>query len=123
MIPGTPSLGDKTDNPQINNDKTSAGNQMSSHMMDMGATLNGDKGQSKTPAPKKLGKIFKEWVIQNDKWQESIYEDESKENIFYPSLTVATSQYPAQPFKNFRYPWEAFADVGFRCAISIGNEN
>ena len=123
MIPGTPSLGEKTDNPQINNDKTSTGNQMSSHMMDMGATLNGDKSQSKTTSPKEPGKIFKEWVIQNDTWQESIYEDESKENIFYPSLTVATSQYPGQPFKNFRYPWEAFADVGFRCAISIGNEN
>jgi len=113
----------EADNPQINSGKALTGSQMHTHMMDMDATVDADKSQSKTPAPKKLGKIFKEWVIQNDKWQESIYEDESKENIFYPSLTVATSQYPAQPFKNFRYPWEAFADVGFRCAVSIGNEN
>jgi len=88
----------------------------------MDATVDADKSQSKTPAPKKLGKIFKEWVIRNDTGQESIYEDNSKENIFYPSLTVATSQYPAQQFKNFRYPWEAFADVGFRCVLSLGND-
>jgi hypothetical protein len=92
---------------------------MHAHMMDMDATVDTDKGQLKTPAHRELGKIFKEWVIRNDTWQKSIYEDESKENIFYPSLTVATSQYPDQPFKNFRYPWEAFADVGFRCAMNL----
>ncbi len=123
MIQGKQFLGEKTDNPQINNGKTSTGSQMHAHMMDMDATFDDDKGQSKTPAPKKPGEIFKEWVIRNDTRQKSIYEDESKENIFYPSLTVATAQYPDHPFKNFRYPWEAFADVGFRCAISIGNEN
>lgn len=123
IIQGKQLLGEKTDNPQINNGNTSTGSQMHTHMMDMNATVDTDKGQSKTPAPKKLGEIFKEWGILNDTRQKSIYEDESKENIFYSSLTVATSQYPDQPFKNFRYPWEAFADVGFRCAISIGNEN
>jgi formylglycine-generating enzyme required for sulfatase activity len=122
MIQGKQFLGEKTDNPQINNGKTSTGSQMHAHMMDMDATFDDDKGQSKTPAPKKLGEIFKEWVIRNDTRQKSIYEDESKENIFYPSLTVATSQYPDQPFKNFRYPWEAFADVGFRCVSNIGDE-
>ena len=92
-------------------------------MMEMDATVDAEKSQSKTPAPNELGDIFKEWVIRNDTKQESIYEDESKENIYYPSLMVATSQYSGQPLKDFRYPWEAFADVGFRCAISIGNEN
>jgi len=123
MIQGQQPLGEKTDNPQINNQKTSVDGQNHAHMMDMGATFDADKGQSTTPAPKKLGEVFKEWVIRNDTWQESIYEDESKENIFYPSLTVTTSQYPGQQFKNFRYPWEAFSDVGFRCAISLGNEH
>jgi len=123
IIPGKQFFGEKTDNPKINNGKTSTGSQMHAHMMDMDTTFDDDKGQPKTLAPKKLGEIFKEWVIRNDTRQKSIYEDESKENIFYPSLTMATSQYPDHPFKNFRYPWEAFADVGFRCAISIGNEN
>ena len=91
-------------------------------MMDMGDTPNTGKDQSKTPSSKELRENFKEWVIRNDMRQESLYEDESKENIFYPSLTVATSQHPAQPFKNFRYPWEAFADVGFRCVLSLGND-
>ncbi|MFZ0483750.1 MAG: bifunctional serine/threonine-protein kinase/formylglycine-generating enzyme family protein [Desulfobacterales bacterium] len=122
MIPSKQPSKNKADNPQINSGKALTGSQMHAHMMDMDATVDADKSQSKTPAPKKLGKIFKEWVIRNDTGQESIYEDKSKENIFYPSLTVATSQYPDQPFKNFRYPWEAFADVGFRCVISIGNE-
>ena len=114
-------LGEKTNNPQITNEKTSTASQNHTHMMDMGDSLNADKNQSKIYASKKLGEIFKEWVIRNDTRQESIYEDESKENIFYPSLTVATSQYPGQQFKNFRYPWEAFSDVGFRCAISLDN--
>jgi len=126
MIPSKQPSENKADNPQINSGKALTGSQIQNRMMDMmkdmGATFDADKGQSKTPAPKKLGKIFKEWVIRNDTGQESIYEDNSKENIFYPSLTVATSQYPAQQFKNFRYPWEAFADVGFRCVLSLGND-
>lgn len=121
MITGEQSLGEKTDNPQIDNDKTSTNSQNNTHMMDMGATFDAGKDPSKTPSHKEPGEHFKEWVIRNNTRQESIYEDESKENIFYPSIVVATSQYPAQQFKNFRYPWEAFADVGFRCAISLGN--
>ena len=123
MTPVERSLGEKTDKPQINNDKTSIGTQMPTHMIDMGATFDAGKDQPKTPSSKELGENFKEWVIRNDTGQESIYEDKSKENIFYPSLVVSKSHYPDQEFKNFRYPWEAFADVGFRCAISLGNEH
>jgi len=122
MIQGQQSMGEKTDNPRNNNDKPSANNQMRTHMMDMDSTFDADKSHSKTLSLKEAGKNIKEWVIRNDMNQVSIYEDESKENILYPSLTVATSQYPAQQFKNFRYPWEAFSDVGFRCALSLGNE-
>ena len=92
-------------------------------MMDMDTTINTGNAQSTTPALKKLRENFKEWVIRNNTGQESIYEDESKENIFYPSLVVITSRYPGHSFKNFRYPWEAFSDVGFRCAVDRGNEN
>jgi hypothetical protein len=31
-------------------------------------------------------------------------------------------KYPGQQFNNFQYPWEAFANVGFRCAIRLGNK-
>jgi serine/threonine protein kinase len=121
MIPGKPPSGKKADNPQINDSKTSTSSQMDTHMMDMHATFNAGKSQSKTPAPRELGENIKEWVIQNDTGKQSFYETGSKENISYPSLVVETSQYPGQQFKNFRYPWEAFADVGFRCAISLEN--
>jgi formylglycine-generating enzyme required for sulfatase activity len=122
MITGKQPLGNKSDNPRINTDKTSIHSQMHNHMMDMGVTIDTDKGRSKISASKKSGKNFKEWIIRKDTGQESIYEDTSKENIIYPSLVVATSQYPDQQFQNFRYPWEAFADVGFRCVLSLGNE-
>jgi len=47
----------------------------------------------------------------------------AQENIFYPSLVMVKSLGNGSESKSFRYLWEAFADVGFRCAISIGNEN
>jgi len=122
LIPDKQHIEEKANNPRNNNDKPSANNQMHTHMMDMDSTFDSSKNQSKTTSPKESGKNIKEWVIRNDMNQVSIYEDKSKENIFYPSLVVATSQYSAQQFKNFRYPWEAFSDVGFRCALSLGNE-
>ena len=122
MTPGEQSLEEKKITPQINNGETSTGSQIHTHMMDKGTTFDADKRQAKTPEPKEPGEIFKEWVIRNDTRQKSIYEDESKENIFYPSLMVARSLYPGQQFKNFRYPWESFSDVGFRCAMNLENK-
>lgn len=122
LIPDKQYTGEKADNPRNNNDKPSTNNQMHTHMMDMGSTFDAGKGQPKMLSPKEPGKNIKEWVIRNDMNQVSIYEDKSKGHIFYSSLVVAMSQYPAQQFKNFRYPWEAFADVGFRCVLSLGNE-
>jgi serine/threonine protein kinase len=112
-------LKEKTANPQNNNDKKSTDNQIHPHM----TAFNTGKGQSMTPTLKGLGENFKEWVIRNNTGQISIYDDESKDNIFYPSLVVAITQYPDQQFKSFRYPWEAFSDVGFRCAAHPGNKN
>jgi serine/threonine protein kinase len=123
MIQGQQHLGEKTDNPNITSEKTSTASQNHTHMMDMGDSLNAEKRHSKEPTPKEPEDIFKEWVIRRDTRIVSIYEDESKENTFYPSLTVAASQYPDQQFTNFRYPWEAFSNVGFRCAISLDNQH
>jgi len=112
----------KVNHSPTGNDRTSTGSQMHTHMMDMNDEFNGGKDQSMSSAPKESGENLKEWVTRKRSGQESIYADSSKENIFYPSLVVAASQRPDQPFKNFRYPWEAFSDVGFRCAVSPGNE-
>lgn len=125
LILGKAPLGKKADIPQIDTDRTSPASQMHTHMMDMHDTSGIDESRSRTPehpVPREPGENFKEWIIRNDMGQKSIYEDRPEENIFYPSLVVATSQYPGQQFKNFRYPWEAFPDVGFRCAISLGKE-
>jgi len=119
MISGKQPSGEKADKHQISNGKASISSQMRTHMMDMGASFDDSKNQVKTSAPKELGENFKEWVIQNDTGKKNLYGTGSKENISYPSLVVATSQYPRQQFKNFRYPWEAFADVGFRCAMNL----
>ncbi len=121
MISGKDVLRKSAGDPQINPNNTSPGSQNHTHMMDMGDDF--QTRQKLNPSLlrlKKLRKNFKEWVIRNDPRQENIYADESKENIFYPSLVVTTSQYPVHSFKNFRYPWEAFSDVGFRCAARSG---
>jgi hypothetical protein len=68
---------------------------------DIGATFNAGNSQSKPPAPKELGENFKEWVIQNDTGKENLYGTGSLENISYPSLVVATSQYPGHHLKTF----------------------
>ncbi|GMQ79833.1 MAG: hypothetical protein BMS9Abin03_274 [Thermodesulfobacteriota bacterium] len=123
MIPEKKSPEKKADKRQINNGKASPGSQMHTHMMDMDASFDDKETHLKPSTPKKPGENFKEWVIRNDTGKENFYGTGSIENISYPSLVAATSQYPVQQFKNFRYPWEAFADVGFRCAISLGNEH
>ncbi len=123
MIPNEHALKDNNSNLQNDKDKMSIGSQMHSHMMDMNTTFNPGKDQSMPPELKELGKNFKEWVIRNHTEQKNIYENESEDNIFYPSLVVATSQYPDQQYKSFRYPWEAFSDVGFRCAANPGDKN
>jgi hypothetical protein len=92
-------------------------------MMDIGVTSDASRSQSKKPASKELGENFQEWIIQNDTGKKNLYGTGSIENISYPRLMVATSQYPGQQFKNFRYPWEAFSDVGFRCVISLRNKH
>jgi hypothetical protein len=93
--------------------------------MDMGASFNDGQTPSKTPVSKEPEESFKEWVVQSDTGKQDIYEigSKDKDKNAYPSLVVAASSYSRQQFKNFRYPWEAFADVGFRCAISLGSEN
>jgi serine/threonine-protein kinase len=59
----------------------------------------------------------KEWVIRAA--DVSAGESESKQ-VSYPSLVLSVSSGPTGEHisKGFRYPWEGFIDVGFRCALS-----
>jgi eukaryotic-like serine/threonine-protein kinase len=123
MIPNEQTLKENAYTPHEAKDKESVSSKMHTQMMDMNTIFNTGKGHAMLPTLKELGENFKEWVIRNDTGQESFYEDKSKDNIFYPSLVVAISQYPDQQFKSFRYPWESFSDVGFRCAASPRNKN
>ena len=60
---------------------------------------------------------LKEWVVR----AEGVTIGESKsEQPSYPSLVLWISSGPKGEHisKGFRYPWEGFSDVGFRCALS-----
>ena len=124
LIPGEETIAKKSYPPTKNNtDKTSTDSQMHAHMMDMNAAFNTGEDRPKTAAYKEPPKNFKDWAVRVDAENVNIFRNESKENIFYQSLVVASARNPGQSFKNFRYPWEAFSDVGFRCAASPGNKN
>jgi len=70
---------------------------------------------------KDIGKGFKEWVTRGDTSQENRDEAGTRGDISYLSLVVDSSLSSRSESKSFRYPWEAFSDVGFRCALSLGN--
>ena len=45
-----------------------------------------------------------------------------KESEINKSLVADTDVGTGKVSINYRYPWEAFADVGFRCAISFNSK-
>jgi hypothetical protein len=60
---------------------------------------------------------LKEWVVRADGVSRG---ESSSEQISYASLVLWVSSGPKGEHisKGFRYPWEGFSDVGFRCALS-----
>jgi serine/threonine-protein kinase len=68
------------------------------------------------PSPKK---IFKEWVTREEMNQEDQNITSTKRKNSHSSLVVNTPHSSGSESKSFRYPWEAFPDVGFRCALSF----
>jgi serine/threonine-protein kinase len=70
---------------------------------------------------KEIGEGFKEWMTRGTTSQGNRKKAGTKENISYPSLVVDMSQHLGFEKKSFRYPWEAFSDVGFRSLHSIKN--
>lgn len=126
LIPGKETFGKKGDPLRIATAKTPTARQMGTHMMHMDDTFGAEESRSATPKPPPTAgsdENLNVWVIRNHPSKENADRPEFKEDISYPSLVAATSLYSGQQFKNFRYPWEAFPDVGFRCVVSLGNED
>lgn len=109
------------------------------HMMQMDAASDGKETGVKSPlgskerddtsvriavnnisVPKGIKKDYKEWVTREYKIHGNQKTEATKEDITYQSLVVEKSFGSGPELKTFRYPWEAFSDVGFRCALNLG---
>ncbi|MDH4010928.1 MAG: hypothetical protein OEU55_09440, partial [Desulfobacterales bacterium] len=69
---------------------------------------------------KDMGGKVKEWVmrVKDDKRYRNGAASTVK-TAGYASLVLSISSKTESGLRSFRYPWEGFADVGFRCALSI----
>jgi hypothetical protein len=67
------------------------------------------------------GKV-KEWVVRAEGASGG---ETGSEKVSYPSLVLWISSGPGGTHisKGFRYQWEGFIDVGFRCALSAETRN
>lgn len=69
-----------------------------------------------------IKKEYKEWISQGNPIRGNQNTAPANSDINYQSLVAAKPIVPASELTTFRYPWEAFANVGFRCAQNIGRE-
>jgi hypothetical protein len=71
-----------------------------------------------------MGGKVKEWVmrVKDDKRYKSATAAPVK-RAGYASLVLSISSRSESGLRNFRYPWEGFPDVGFRCALRVRAEN
>jgi len=72
--------------------------------------------------PKGIKKDYKEWVTRERTIHGNNNTGTAKGGATYQSLVVEKSFGSGPELKTFRYPWEAFSDVGFRCALNLGKE-
>jgi formylglycine-generating enzyme required for sulfatase activity len=69
---------------------------------------------------KDMGGKVKEWVIRaKDAKRYRNGAASTVKTAGYASLVLSISSKTESGLRSFRYPWEGFADVGFRCALSI----
>jgi formylglycine-generating enzyme required for sulfatase activity len=69
---------------------------------------------------KDMGGRVKEWVIRaKDAKRYRNGAASTVKTAGYASLVLSISSKTESGLRSFRYPWEGFADVGFRCALSI----
>ena len=104
------------------------------HMMNMDAQSNNQKTDMKQHAETSAGtpistddlmgkkivkKNIKEWLTREVINQEDQNIINTKIKSSHQSLVVNIPHSSGSESKSFRYPWEAFTDVGFRCALSL----
>jgi serine/threonine-protein kinase len=71
------------------------------------------------PSKKNVKKNIKEWMTREEMNQEDQNITSTKRKNSPSSLVVNIPHSSGSESKSFRYPWEAFTDVGFRCALSL----
>jgi formylglycine-generating enzyme required for sulfatase activity len=72
---------------------------------------------------KDMGGRVKEWVTRvkdGERYRSGTASTVNKAG--YASLVLSISSKTESGLRSFRYPWEGFPDVGFRCALSIGDK-
>jgi formylglycine-generating enzyme required for sulfatase activity len=92
-----------------------AGTEEHPHMMNMESSSGGSEASVPTP-PEHL---TKQWVTRSKVNLNKRSVTGGQQDISYPSLVVGKLSEQGSASKIFRYPWEAFSDVGFRCALSL----
>jgi len=89
----------------------------SSHMSDQEGGAMGSSGESASAmGDKRLSSPNnnKQWVVRTGSVSVDTTTDRKTKDATYPSLIIGSDQ-----ATNFRYPWEGFPDVGFRCVMSV----
>lgn len=127
-------LADKTDSPPTKTPHASADSEAHIHMMNMDTLAGGSEISGNTPAERHAPnetyappaadtpydlKQIKEWAIRSDADRKKMSATGAQDNIGYPSIIIDKSLRHGPVSKSFRYPWEAFPDVGFRCVRSL----
>jgi serine/threonine protein kinase len=95
-----------------------AGTEEHPHMMNMEPSSGNSEASVHTP-PEHL---TKQWITRSKVNLNKRSETGGQQDISYPSLVVGKLSEQGSASKIFRYPWEAFSDVGFRCAKTLGSE-
>ena len=125
---------DKADSQPAITQHAPAGSETHLHMMNMDAPAGGGETLSSTSATQHAPnetyagpaadtaydlKQIMEWAIRNDTDRKEMSTTGAQDNVGYSSIVIDKSLRHGTAFKSFRYPWEAFFDVGFRCARSL----
>jgi hypothetical protein len=66
--------------------------------------------------------VIREWVTKAEDNTIEQPEPGGKKTVSYASSVTGRLNHGVSENQSFRYPWEAFLDVGFRCALSLGNK-
>ena len=94
------------------------GTETHTHMMQMEPSSVDSEASVHTP-PEHL---TRQWVARSKLNLNKRSETGGQQDIPYPSLVVGKPYEKGSASRFFRYPWEAFSDVGFRCAKTLGSE-